>query len=78
MEGIRFKSSKTFLHVITGYKAYLEQEGMRFKPIRFQGREVVSVEQMARKFYEFDSTVRLANRLELLRDWMLKELKPLW
>ncbi|WP_237166224.1 RNA polymerase recycling motor HelD [Paenibacillus polymyxa] len=74
MEGIRFKSSKTFLHVITSYKTYLEQEGMRFKPIRFQGREVVSVEQMARKFYEFDSTVRLANRLELLRDWMLKEL----
>ncbi|MFM9278795.1 RNA polymerase recycling motor HelD [Paenibacillus jiagnxiensis] len=74
IEGIRFKSSQTFQGMIDGYKQRLEQEGMMFKPVRFQGREVVSAAEMTRKFYEFDSSIRLANRLELLREWLLKEL----
>ncbi|MDP4097613.1 UvrD-helicase domain-containing protein [Paenibacillus sp. P96] len=74
MEGIRFKSSQIFQSMIESYKPLLEREGMIFKPVRFQGREVVSAEEMARKFYNFDPDIRLANRLELLREWLLKEL----
>lgn len=48
--------------------------GMKFKPVRFQGRAIVTSEAMAEKFYSFESSVKLVSRLEMLRDWMLKEL----
>ncbi|OVE57032.1 hypothetical protein B0E34_11390, partial [Chryseobacterium mucoviscidosis] len=74
MSGIRFKSSESFLKVITRYKDSMMSEGMKFNPVRFQGRAVVTAEAMAEKFYSFEPSVKLVNRLEILRDWMLKEL----
>ncbi|PQP80086.1 helicase [Paenibacillus sp. PCH8] len=74
MSGIQFKSSESFLKVITGYKESMLSGGMKFKPVRFQGRAVVTAEAIAEKFYSFESSVKLVSRLELLRDWMLKEL----
>ncbi|MCJ8010507.1 AAA family ATPase [Paenibacillus sp. KQZ6P-2] len=71
---IAYKSSTQFLETIRRYKDLLEQSGMKFKPIRFKGRLIVSEEVMREKFYSFDSAVRLANRVELMRDWLLKEL----
>lgn len=71
--GIRFKSSVQFLHAITRYKELLEQQGMIFKPLRFQGKEIVGAEEIARQFYAFDPAIRLANRCELLKEWLLKE-----
>jgi len=72
VSGIRFKSSVQFLHAITRYKELLEQKGMIFKPLRFQGKEIVGVEEIARQFYSYDPAIRLANRCELLKDWLLK------
>jgi DNA helicase II / ATP-dependent DNA helicase PcrA len=74
ISGIRFKSSVQFLHAITRYKELLEQKGMIFKPLRFQGREIVGAEEIARQFYGFDPAIRLANRCELLKEWLLKEI----
>ncbi|MUG87708.1 AAA family ATPase [Paenibacillus timonensis] len=74
VNGIRFKSSVQFLHAITRYKELLEQKGMIFKPLRFQGREIVGAEQIARQFYAFDPAIRLANRCELLKESLLKEI----
>ncbi|MCH1639310.1 UvrD-helicase domain-containing protein [Paenibacillus timonensis] len=73
VDGIRFKSSVQFLHAITRYKELLEQKGMIFKPLRFQGKEIVGAEEIARQFYAFDPAIRLANRCELLKEWLLKE-----
>lgn len=74
INGIRYKSSTLFLDTINRYKLWLEQQDMKFKPLRFQGREVVSAEAIKNKFYSFDKGVTLANRNEMLRDWLLKEL----
>ncbi|OMF17150.1 helicase [Paenibacillus amylolyticus] len=74
MSSIRFKSSESFLKVITRYKESMLSGGMKFKPVRFQGRAIVTSEAMAEKFYSFESSVKLVSRLEMLRDWMLKEL----
>jgi DNA helicase-2/ATP-dependent DNA helicase PcrA len=71
--GIRYKSSTAYLSVIDSYKAWLEQEGMIFTSIRFKGREVVSARRIKEQFYSYDRAVRLANRVVLLRDWLLKE-----
>lgn len=74
ISGIRYKSSVQFLEAIARYKELLQQKAMRFKPLRFQGQEVVSAEAIARQFYAFDPAIRLANRCELLKEWLLKEL----
>ncbi|MWV43659.1 AAA family ATPase [Paenibacillus sp. HJL G12] len=71
---IAYKSSPDFLKVIRQYKDHLEHNGMKFKPIRFKGRLIVSEQVMEEKFYSYDPSVRLANRVELMRDWLLKEL----
>ncbi|AOZ94104.1 RNA polymerase recycling motor HelD [Paenibacillus crassostreae] len=71
---INYKSSPAYLEVMLRYKEYLETQGMMFRPIRFQGRLILSSEQMSDKFYSFEPGVRMANRIELMREWMLKEL----
>ncbi|WP_211747621.1 RNA polymerase recycling motor HelD [Paenibacillus sp. Marseille-Q4541] len=74
IQGIEFKSSQSFLTMITRYKEILAERGMMFRPLRFLGREVVSAEQIRIKFYEYDQSILIANRLELLKEWLLKEL----
>lgn len=71
---IAYKSSPLFLETIRRLKDHLELSGMKFKPIRFKGRLIVSEQAMLENFYGYDSSVRLANRVELMRDWLLKEL----
>ncbi|NHN34583.1 RNA polymerase recycling motor HelD [Paenibacillus agricola] len=71
--GIRYKSSTSFLAVMDAYKLWLEQQGMIFLSIRFKGREVVSARKIRQQFYSYKSSVRLANRVVLLRDWLIKE-----
>ncbi|MCA1294284.1 UvrD-helicase domain-containing protein [Paenibacillus sp. alder61] len=74
INGIRYKSSASFLDAINRYKQLLERKEMRFKPLRFMGKVVVDADTIAEKFYAFDPAIRLANRCELLKDWLLKEL----
>lgn len=73
-EGIRYKSSVAFLDVIRKYVNMLEHEGMLFKPLTFQGKAIVSKEEMERQFYTYDTNIRLANRIELMTGWLLKKI----
>lgn len=75
IEGIRYKASEAYLHALQRYAGWLNKEGMKFKSIRFRDRELISAEQIAEQFYRYDSSIRLANRIELLQEWLLKELK---
>jgi DNA helicase II / ATP-dependent DNA helicase PcrA len=72
--GIAYKSSVSFLDVIRRYVNLLEREGMLFKPVVFQGRMVVTKEEMLRKFYSFDPAIKLANRIDLMTGWLLKQI----
>ncbi|GIP21349.1 RNA polymerase recycling motor HelD [Paenibacillus sp. J22TS3] len=72
--GIRYKSSQQYYNVINKYKEMLEKKLMQFRPLRFQGQEVVSTAAIQERFYAFDPSVKLANRCELLKEWLLKEL----
>ncbi|MEC0094241.1 RNA polymerase recycling motor HelD [Paenibacillus macquariensis] len=71
---INYKSSPAYLEVVTRYKEYLESRGMMFRAIQFQGRLIISSDTMKEKFYSFEPSVKLDNRIEMMRDWMLKEL----
>lgn len=74
MEGIRYKSSTLFLQALNEYRNRLGKEGMLFRALRFQGKEIVSSDAIRERFYSYDSSITLASRCDLLREWLLKEL----
>jgi DNA helicase-2/ATP-dependent DNA helicase PcrA len=74
LEAITYKSSALYLAVINRYIEALEKEGMLFRPVKFNGKVIVSSEQIKDRFYTFDSSIKLANRVVLLRDWLLHEI----
>ncbi|TXK75379.1 RNA polymerase recycling motor HelD [Paenibacillus sp. N3.4] len=75
LSGIRYKSSTAFLEVIDGYKLRLEREDMLFKPVRFKEKEMITAAKLLEKFYSYDPSIRLPNRLELMRIWLLEQLE---
>lgn len=75
LEGIKYKASTDFIEVVDQYVAYLQREGMLFNDIKFRGNVLISKEQMKEKFYEFDSSIRIPNRIKLISEWLLKEIR---
>ncbi|WP_372630489.1 RNA polymerase recycling motor HelD [Cohnella sp.] len=77
MEGVKYKASEAYLQALQHYAKWLERGGMRFNAIRFRDRELISAERMEAQFYGGDPSIRLANRVALLQEWLLKELRTL-
>ncbi|MHA6480692.1 RNA polymerase recycling motor HelD [Paenibacillus sp. strain BS8-2] len=77
LQGMAYKSSETFLQALQHYGTWLGQQGMAFHSIRFQDRDYITGEQMKTKFYEFDDSLSVYNRIVLLQEWLLKELSKL-
>ncbi|MGE5701174.1 MAG: RNA polymerase recycling motor HelD [Clostridia bacterium] len=75
MAGIRFKSSFPFIHMIERYVERLRTSGMHFSDIRFRGRVLISGEQIKERFYALDSSLAIPNRIGLLTDMLLADLK---
>ncbi|MCL6459663.1 MAG: helicase, partial [Gorillibacterium sp.] len=74
LEGIRYKASGAFLQAIHSYKKYLEHEGMIFRDLLFHDRVLISSAQIKAYFYSFESSIRLSNRMELLKEWLENKL----
>ena len=74
VESIRFKASPIFFQAIESYRKSLEISGLFFKDLMFRGKPIVSNEQMAERFYQVDTSLRFHNRLEKLKDWLLKKI----
>ncbi|TBL67631.1 RNA polymerase recycling motor HelD [Paenibacillus thalictri] len=77
ISGIRYKASAEFFQVISRYKELLEREGLLFKNITFRGRILLSSRKIAQRFYEFDPSIRLSNRIVLVKEWLLKQLREM-
>ncbi|MBD2847235.1 UvrD-helicase domain-containing protein [Paenibacillus sp. IB182496] len=75
LEAIRFKSSPAYLAMLDDYVDRLEQAGMRFRPLKFRGEAIVSARAMHERFYGMDRTIRLPVRIDLLRQWLLGQIK---
>ena len=75
LDAIRYKSSTAYLDAIRSYITYLERQGMLFRSISFKGKVIVSAKTIAARFYGMDPSIRLANRIMLIRDWLLEETK---
>ncbi|MEK4061536.1 MULTISPECIES: RNA polymerase recycling motor HelD [Paenibacillus] len=77
LKGIQYKASVDFLQALQKYAQGLEGKGMRFISIRFRDRDLITAKQMESKFYSYDSSIRLSNRITLLQEWLLRELSLL-
>ncbi|WP_202887024.1 RNA polymerase recycling motor HelD [Cohnella zeiphila] len=77
LSGIEYKASAAFLQALQDYSEWLGNEGMLFRSIVFQDRELIAADRMAAKFYGFDPSVRLSSRVALLQEWLLGELAAL-
>lgn len=73
--GIQFKASTRFFDTLKSYRKALELSGMLFKGIIFRGKPVVTAQQIAERFYSCDTSLRFHNRLEKLKDWLIKKMK---
>ncbi|XID91494.1 RNA polymerase recycling motor HelD [Paenibacillaceae bacterium WGS1546] len=77
LKGIEYKASAAFLRALRHYGEWLEREGMRFNGIRFRDRDLITAEEMKSQFNGYDPSVRLANRVGMLQEWLLKKLSML-
>ncbi|MFJ7738779.1 RNA polymerase recycling motor HelD [Lysinibacillus sp. NPDC097287] len=71
---IQFKASTRFFEAIKSYMESLELSGMVFRGISFRGNKIITAEQITEKFYSNDTSLRFTNRLEKLKDWLIKQL----
>lgn len=74
MSGMKYKASEAFLQALQCYALWLEKEGMLFRGIRYQDLELITAEQIKSQFYSYDSSIRIANRVVRLQEWLLQEL----
>jgi DNA helicase II / ATP-dependent DNA helicase PcrA len=71
---IQFKASIRFFEAIKSYRDSLELSGMLFKDINFRGKPIVTAKEIADRFYSSDTSLRFHNRLEKLKDWLIKKI----
>ncbi|MBM7643818.1 DNA helicase-2/ATP-dependent DNA helicase PcrA [Scopulibacillus daqui] len=77
LKGIRYKAGLDFMEVIEQYLKYLGQKGLLFKNIKFRGEVIISQQQIANYFYKLDTSLPIPNRMKLVSERLLKELKNL-
>lgn len=74
---IQFKASTRFFEAIQSYRQSLEGSGMVFKDITFRGKPIVTAQQITERFYSHDTSLRFHNRLERLKDWLIKKINEI-
>ncbi|MFK7682032.1 RNA polymerase recycling motor HelD [Priestia megaterium] len=74
-KGIRYKASNDFKSLIDSYVVVLSSEDyLIFKNISFRGEMLIGAEQIKSYFYSLDASISLPNRMQLVKEWLLKEL----
>ncbi|QMV43546.1 RNA polymerase recycling motor HelD [Cohnella cholangitidis] len=71
---IRYKGSEHFFVTVENYLKRLEQEGVRFRSLRFRNMTIVSAEEIAEQFYGIRSSEGFGTRAAGVRRWLLERL----
>ncbi|MBM7655035.1 RNA polymerase recycling motor HelD [Neobacillus cucumis] len=74
-EAIRFKASLEYKSMIDQYVSALSTKGLIFKDLSFRGDCIISKKEIGDYFYKLDSSYSIPNRMQLVKEWLLKELK---
>jgi DNA helicase-2/ATP-dependent DNA helicase PcrA len=72
--GIRFKASLAYRDLIDQLLETLKSKGMIFRNITFRDQVIVSGEEISNYFYALPHDQTLLNRLEQVRDWLLRRM----
>jgi DNA helicase-2/ATP-dependent DNA helicase PcrA len=72
---VRYKGSEHFFITVESYLKRLEQEGIRFRPLRYRTETIVSAEEMLERFYSVRASEGFGVRASGLRRWLLERLK---
>lgn len=75
LDAIRIKSSLQFKALIDTYVEHLQDQGLIFHDIRFRKKILFTKEQLAEYFYSLDKNVSIPNRIQMMKEWLLRELK---
>ncbi|WP_262316357.1 RNA polymerase recycling motor HelD [Lacticaseibacillus parakribbianus] len=70
----RLKGSLAFFAATKAYAATLEQGGMKFRDIKFQGRVFFSKRRIAEIFYSYNENYHLGNRLSATKERLINAL----
>ncbi|MFL1695954.1 RNA polymerase recycling motor HelD [Weissella kandleri] len=62
------KGSKAYFDAVGQYTKTLNQHGIRFRAVKFRGRELVSKDEIAKIYYSFNENYSLRQRLEVTRE----------
>lgn len=73
--GIRFKASLDFKKIIDTYVTQLSEYGIIFKDLPFRGDILISKRVIHDYFYSLERSFSIPNRLQLVKEWLIKELK---
>jgi len=72
---IRFKSSLEFKYLLDRFAEKLSKESLPFKNIGFKRRIIISKEDINAYYDSIDNTISIPNRLQQVKEWLIKELK---
>ncbi|WP_170008103.1 RNA polymerase recycling motor HelD [Bacillus fonticola] len=76
-ESILFKAQLACKQLLDTYVADLASHGLIFKSIRFRDRSLFSSKTIKQYFYELDSSISIPNRLTLVTERLLAELREI-
>jgi hypothetical protein len=76
VEAIKYKVSAEFTHVLKNYVDYLQNEGIVFKDVIYNGSMIVSKEELSRLLQQDYSYFPLARRLDKIRRRVFYLLEP--
>ncbi|WP_462411826.1 RNA polymerase recycling motor HelD [Neobacillus sp. Marseille-QA0830] len=75
INGIRYKASLGFKDIIDRYVGELSENGLLFKDFSFRGDVIISNKEIGEYFYSLDKSITIPNRLQLVQEWLKKELR---
>ncbi|WP_312474869.1 RNA polymerase recycling motor HelD [Neobacillus sp.] len=73
--GIRYKGSLDFKKNIDQYASDLSRHGLVFRDLTFRGDMLISKKQIHDYFYSLETSYSIPNRMQIVKQWLLKELK---
>ncbi len=76
-EMVRFKSSIEFKQLLDDYIESLAKEGLIFRNIKFRKKIKITAKEIYNYFYQLNAQMSIPNRLELVKEWILKKLKEI-
>ncbi|WNF20940.1 RNA polymerase recycling motor HelD [Mesobacillus jeotgali] len=75
IESIRFKASLAFKDLLDQYAEKLAGETLVFKSLGINKRAIISKKEIAAYYASLDQSISIPNRVQLVKEWLLKELK---